>query len=204
METELWDHYQASAPGRVVVVGPDIWNGSTGSLQGFRNITGVTFPLLLSAGTVTGGNVNLLYGDRDNYIVIDPQGIIRFNARQQGYVYGAALDVPRIRGIVDSLLASTVGVPAGAPARALVLSVGPSPFATTTGIALAHAGRDGDAIAVEVFDAAGRRVATLASARASGDASRWTWDARLAAAGLYLVRARVGGDVVTRRLVKVR
>lgn len=205
METEIWDYFEAQAPGKVVVAGPDIWNGSTAALQGFRNITGATFPLLLQAGTPTGGNVNLLYGDRDNYIVIDQQGIIRFNARQQGYVYGAALDIPRIRGLVDSLLlAATVGVPPGAAARGLELSAGPNPFAGTTVVSLAHAGRGGEPIVVEVFDASGRRVATLASGRAAGDASRWAWDASREAAGLYLVRARVGSEVATRRLVKVR
>ena len=124
MQTDLWEYYEAQAPGQVAVVGADIFSGTPAQLQTFRNITGATYPLLLNASVAAGGNMYVTYGDRDNYVVIDRDRVVRFSARAQGYNYGAALDVPRIRALVDSLLASPTGVGDG---PASVSRVTPNP-----------------------------------------------------------------------------
>lgn len=207
METELWDWYQAQAPGKVQVVGADVLNGLPASLQNFKNICGISFPMLLRAGMEPGSNMLLNYGGRHNYIVIDQQGIIRFNAQQQGYPYGTALDVPRIRQIVDSLLVNAVGVPAGgAPAR---LTAGPSPFRDRVRVSFAHPGLAGAALRIEVFDLRGRRVARLRDGLVAGDRTEAEWDGRggdgaPAPSGIYLVRARAGALERTCRVARLR
>ena len=59
-------------------------------------------------------------------------------------------------------------------------------------------------VALEVFDALGRRVAVLAE----GDLDAGRYEATLAANGLaggvYVVRLRAGDDLATRTLVLVR
>ena len=65
------------------------------------------------------------------------------------------------------------------------------------------------AVEVSVFDAGGRRVRTLAAQVLPAGATSLQWDlddaaGHRVAAGLYLVRARVGGQIATRRLVVTR
>ena len=84
----------------------------------------------------------------------------------------------------------------------LGLSSGPNPFrdATTVRFSLAEAGD----VALDVYDALGRRVATLAEgARAAGDHTA-RWDAADVAPGLYVVRLRAGDAVATHRVTVVR
>ncbi len=66
----------------------------------------------------------------------------------------------------------------------------PNPFAsqTTFELALPEAG----AVTVEVYDTVGRRVATLVDGQRTAGSHRVTWDARGAASGVYVVRARTG------------
>lgn len=97
----------------------------------------------------------------------------------------------------------------GKPSRALALALAtprPSPFARTTSVewVLPHAGD----VRLDVFDAAGRVVASLARGRWSAGRHAVTWDGRDAAGretapGLYFVQLRHGGAQRVRRVVRV-
>lgn len=206
MQTDLWQYYQAQAPGQVAVVGADIWDGTPAQLQTFRNITGASYPLLLNAAGTTGGDMFLLYGDRDNYVVIDRERVVRFSARSQGYNYGAALDVPRLRALVDSLLASPTGVGDG---PATETRVTPNPGRGPFDLTFAPGARDAAALAtVRVLDLEGRCVATVYQGMTSGTLHA-TWDGRATGGtrcppGLYLVRAEIAGRSIVRRIVLLR
>jgi hypothetical protein len=99
-----------------------------------------------------------------------------------------------------------VGVPelgafAAAP-RVLV-----NPFRAETGLAFTLAGPA--AVQLEIFDCAGRRVATPMAARLAGGEQRLAWDGRDAAgralpAGLYLYRLAAGEAVHSGKLMKLR
>jgi len=208
VEADLWQHYNTIAPGKVMVVGADIWNGTTAQLQNFRNITGATFPLLLNAATATGGNVFNMYGDRDNYVIIDGGGIVRYSARTQGYDYGDALDVPRMTALIDSLLLHSVGVGDRAPVSGLALSAAPNPGRVIT-LQLSGADLDGRHATIDVVDLTGRRIAALYDGTVSDGVVERRWDGRdvnhaEAAPGVYWIRARVGDRVITRRIALVR
>jgi hypothetical protein len=193
------------------VVGADIWNGTPSGLAGFQTSTGITFPLLLNAGTATGGDLATAYFDRDNYVIIDQNGIERFSARQQGYSYGAALDVPRMKALIDSLLTHPTGVgDPDPPAPAAPILITPNPFHdhVRIGVALSAMPR-GAEIEMTVLDLSGRRVATLDTQAAALGVVSVTWDGRDSngqpmPSGVYLVRARAGTTQITRRVVLLR
>ncbi len=81
---------------------------------------------------------------------------------------------------------------------------GPNPFAGSTRIALALPGSE--EVDVAVFDAAGRRVRTLASGRVDAGVTELAWDGRDdrgddLGSGIYFVRLDARGQAFTRRVV---
>uniref|UniRef100_A0A832MLJ8 Glycoamylase-like domain-containing protein n=1 Tax=Eiseniibacteriota bacterium TaxID=2212470 RepID=A0A832MLJ8_UNCEI len=108
--------------------------------------------------------------------------------------------------VADS--SSTVDAPAGAPApAALALAAGPNPSSGPVTFALALPGAE--AVAVEVFDLAGRRVAVPWRGALGAGRHAIRWDGRcergaLLPPGVYLARARTASDAVTARIVRVR
>jgi hypothetical protein len=91
--------------------------------------------------------------------------------------------------------------PEAAPTLALTLA-GANPVSVLAQVRLdapeATAGR------VEVLDVMGRRVATLLDGAVPAGRHALRWDARAAAAGVYVVRAALGGEVRTVRVMVVR
>lgn len=207
-QTQVVQHYQSTAPDDVQVVGADMWNGSNPAVAVFRGQVGATFPLLLQAGTLAAGHLNG-WGPWDNYVIASADGIVRFNAAAQGYAHGSRLDVPRMRALIDSLLAGTVGVGDPFPAAPrLALSASPNPFAGGTWLELAGGSLDGARAIVTVHDVAGRRVATLFDGVLGAGRPIFGWDGRnsagsTAAAGVYLVRVLVGEQVLSARIVRL-
>jgi hypothetical protein len=192
----------------VLVVGVDIWNGTPANLQSFKNITGATYPLMLNGAHPTGGNVFALYGDRDNYVILDQNHVVRFSAQAQGYVYHAALDVPRMRALIDSLLFDPTGV--GDPTAAIpALAIAPNPSSGQVALTLPIGDAAGRRARIDIHDLSGRRVDTVFDGVApSGSLSaKWegrTHDGRKLPTGVYLVRVTVGTQTWTRRLVLTR
>jgi len=207
-QTQIVQHYATTAPADVQVVGADMWNGTNGQVVTFRNQTGATFPLLLQAGTVAAGNLNG-WGPWDNYVIASKDGIVRFNAAAQGYAHGSRLDVPRMRALIDSLLASTVGVgDPGTVVPRLALVAAPNPFRAGTRIELASGAGAGTRTTVTVHDVAGRRVVTLFEGVLVAGGSVFTWDGRDAAGspvapGVYHVRARTSVGDARARVVRL-
>ena len=88
------------------------------------------------------------------------------------------------------------------PTRFALLGTGPNPSrgAVEASFQLVHAAE----ITVEVFDAQGRRVATLASGSWPAGVHRATWAGARPASGIYLVRYRHPGGEDLRRIAVVR
>lgn len=205
-QDSIVEHYQGNAD--VVVLGPDVWNGTPPQLAQFRINTGATYPLLLKAGEGAGNeNLNVPYAEQDNYVIVDQQGIIRYHALDL-WPHGNRLHPGELRGIVDGLLMQATGV--GDPsARGFALAAAPNPFSRTTAIELSHPAVGGTHGRVAVHDVAGRRVATLFDGPLPAGRVRVDWDGRLASgalapAGVYTVTAEVGGVRVARRIARVR
>jgi peroxiredoxin len=206
VEAEVWQHYQAAAPGQVQVLGPDLWNGSQAQLEGFRFNTGVTFPLLLNSGAGVGDeNLYTPYGQFDNFVVVNKQGIIRYHAYDR-WPHGNRYHLDEIRGCVDSLVTMGMLDVDGGPGSRLALSATPNPFRGSTTIELSNPGGEVRDARVSVHDLAGRRIATLWSGRLGPGTTRMTWGGRgreagAVAPGVYLITADVGGTRLGRRVV---
>lgn len=179
-------------------------NGSSSGLTTFRDIVGATFPLLLNAGTASGGNISTLYGGRDDYVVISKQGIVRYHASLI-WPYGGRYRRDEIRGAVDSLVSPTVSV--GPAATELALTAGPNPFRAGAAITLSLP-RPVTHARLAVYDVTGREVALLHEGSLAAGTTPFDWDGRDAgghacAAGVFLVSATLDGRRLERRLVRL-
>ncbi|MEM1042209.1 MAG: choice-of-anchor D domain-containing protein [Bacteroidota bacterium] len=91
---------------------------------------------------------------------------------------------------------------AGLPATFALRSTYPNPFAGRTSVAFDLAAAAD--VSLDVYDATGRRVATLVRGPMPAGAHEATWEARGAASGLYVVTLRAGDFLATRTMVLVR
>ena len=206
MQQDIAQHYATTKPGEVQLLGVDLWNGTAAQLNAFRTSTGATYPLLLNGASFTGGNVETLYGTYDNYVVLNKQRVVRYHAAL-GWPHGNRYHLNEIRACVDSLVSSTVDVPPSA-APPLSLSASPNPARGSCRLSVMLAEAVSEA-SVQVLDIAGRVVATPWRGALGAGPHEWRWDARddrgaPLAAGIYLVRARLGRDVRTLRLAVTR
>src|SRR5262245_45068035 len=102
-------------------------NGNT--LRAFNIFAGgLTFPLLRDCADGSAlADTNLLksYVQRDNYVVINKQGVIRYHAAD-AWDYGNRLHVNEILGCVDTLVTITTDA-GGGRANAWGLTASPNP-----------------------------------------------------------------------------
>ena len=206
MEQDIAQYYAGAKPGQVQVLGVDLWNGTAAQLGNFKAVTGASYPLLMNGASATGGNVELLYGTYDNFVVLNKQRVVRYHAALS-WPHGNRYHLNEIRACVDSLVTNNVDVPPTHTAG-VSLAAFPNPSRNGTRIALSLPAPVADA-EVAVLDPAGRRCATLHRGPLPAGSRAWTWDARGAdgapvAPGLYLVCARQGAQATVRRLAVVR
>jgi hypothetical protein len=206
VELDIWEHYHALKPTEFAMIGVDNFNGTDAQLATFQSSTGATYTLLKNGSVATGGNFFSLYGDRDNYVVVNKRGIVRYNADPK-YFYGSRYHLGELTGCIDSLVSQPVAVDPSAP-KSLALSSGPNPFSTGTTVELAMPNPDA-AVRVTVHDISGRLIATLWDGPLATGVARMAWDGRAsggatAPPGIYVVRARVGTTRLVERIVRVR
>jgi hypothetical protein len=208
VEADLWQYYRGRSPGQIEVLAPDLFDGTAAQLTQFKNETGATFPLLLN-GAAGAGNENLftVYGDRDNYAVVSKQGIVRYNAFNF-WPYGARYHLDELRGCIDSLLTVTTDVDGGNAPHAFGLAARPNPARGAIVLELANPSEQALTARVEIYDLAGRPVAAVYDGLVPHGRTPMTWTGRGAggqpvAPGVYLVRARIGGAELTRRVLRL-
>lgn len=208
VESEIWQYYKNLYPnGQVKVIGADNFSGTPGQLQSFKDQTGVTYPLLLNAGSAAGTNMFVVYGDRDNFVIVDPNGIVRYHA-QDLWAYGNRYHRDELRAVVNTWVSQVVGVDPISPQMPVRLDVSPNPFASATTFAFAHPGTASLDADVAVHDLQGRKIATVWHGVAGPGWTSGEWDGRTdrgdrAPAGVYLMRARIGATTVVRRIVRM-
>src|SRR5262245_52058817 len=164
--------------------------------------------MLQGASGAGAENLLVTYGDRDNYCVINKQGIVRYHAYDL-WPYGNRYHLDQLRGCIDSLVTAPASVEPGRPSGGLALGVTPNPARGSVTIALSHElARSVDAH-VEVLDLAGRRVADGWRGLAAPGEAAIPWasgagagEGRLAP-GVYVVRAEIDGRAITRRVVLI-
>lgn len=130
---------------------------------------------------------------------------------------GAVLSLRSFDGVAERALETTAPVAfaggtettvtakggvAAASASALRVSAFPNPASSAATVRFETLAEG--AVAVEVFDVLGRRVATLAEGTMPAGTHAATWDASAAGAGVYVVRVVAAGEQATVRLSVVR
>ena len=185
----------------------DVRNGTESQLRSFKSGTSSTYPFLLSAATSTGGNMSVLYGTKDSHIIINKQGIVRYNTMLR-YSFGSRYRLTEIQTVIDSLVTNTTGIDDLPLPRGLSLSASPNPFRGSAAIELAIPQTAHNAT-VTVHDISGRRVASLWDGPTPAGTLRLEWDGRAFGgqtmrAGIYVVHARVGDLMLSRRLVRIQ
>jgi flagellar hook capping protein FlgD len=208
VEQDIWQYYQSHDPGQVQVLGPDVLDGSPSQLQTFKDGTGATYPLLLKCASPPDTNFAALYGPRDNYVVVNKQGIVSYHAALR-WPYGNGYHLDEIRGCVDSLVSSPVDVAEPGDGRGFRLTAAPNPLRGSARIELTCPPAGAARARITVFDLAGREVARLWDGAVSGGVTQVMWEGRSAdgasaAAGLYVIRAEVGPVRLVRRVVLLR
>ena len=212
VESQIWATVQGSYPEQVQVLGPDVMSSGTdgNTLRQFDVITGLTFPLLRDCADGSSlADTNLLkpYFQRENYVVINKQGIIRYHANDY-YTYGNRYHPDEILATVDSLV--THGLDAGGTrASGWSLQASPNPAHGLVTFVLANPTSTPAPVKVSVWDLSGRRVAELPERVAESGFTRVFWDGRGARgeplpAGLYMVQADVRGQKLVRRVAITR
>jgi len=207
VEANIWQHYQQTHPGQVQVIGADIFNGTEAQVRSFRTSTGSTFPLLLNAGSSTGGNMSVLYGLRESHTIINKQGIVRYNSMNR-YNYPNRYFINEIQTVIDSLVSNSAGIDDLRLPPGFSLNASPNPFRSRAAIELAVPSTAHSAT-VTVHDVSGRRVASLWDGPSNAGVTRLEWDGRAFGGqsmrpGIYVIRARIGDFVMSRRLVRVQ
>lgn len=187
-----------------------MFNGTNAQLSEFGTFTHATYPLCLNASF---GNGNedwyIPYVDRDNWVVINKQGIIRYHAADR-WPYGSRYHLNEIRGAIDSLVTNPlVNVNDDLTRLGYALKAGPSPFRSSLAIEFTNPASTELDAHVTVHDVAGRRVATLWGGPSPRGRTRVSWDGRTAngspsGPGLYFIRSEVGGVRLSRRVVALQ
>ncbi|MEQ1834456.1 MAG: T9SS type A sorting domain-containing protein [Candidatus Eisenbacteria bacterium] len=162
MEQDVWQLYHASHPDQFILLGPDVLtSGPNGvTLQQFRiNAGGLTFPLLrdcADGSTLSDSNLVKPYNQRDNYVVIDADGIIRYHA-DDFWDYGGRLHLNELYTAIQGALDDVLAVPTSPGAR-FALSVSPNPATRRVTFAFSAAPTSAH---VRVLDLSGREVAAF-------------------------------------------
>ncbi len=208
VEVNVWQYYENAWPGQVQVVGADVGDGTIAQLNVFRTTTGVTYPLLRNCQGAPTSPENFIrfYGERDHFVVINQQGIVRYNSALV-WPFGQGYKLNEIRGCVDSLINHSLAVEDELPTQ-LSMAASPNPARASLSIQL-ESPRDLDASRISLLDLAGRHVATIWDGPVRAGRRELLWDMHhdngtRVAPGVYMVRAQVGRQSFTRRIVVVQ
>lgn len=99
----IWRDYQGTE--RVQALALDFWNGSAGSVQGFIDATGFTFPVLRNAGYLQTNAPPVGYQIAyDNYVVVDAEGVVRYTSVAETFTSLGRFNDARLRAEIDRLL----------------------------------------------------------------------------------------------------
>jgi len=153
----------------------------------YRALRGITDPLAYSPSAPHANRPHEIFAE--DFRALFGDGLATYSGTIENSTLSYPSQIPRLRGFLLELAGPPVVVPLSArpnPARGAVEFVQAS----------------GAAVALDVFDAQGRRIATLAPSR-SGGSVRWSWDGRGGSGrssrpGVFYARPRDGSGTLVR------
>lgn len=171
-----------------VAVGLDTWNASSSeeTVSGFREETGLTFPLALSAGSVEGA-YSTTY---DRLAVVDQEGVLR----HKGTV-AAINDIENTSDVISGLLNET-----GVPGQAVTKDIQVFPNPAYGNVHFFSDRQTGGPFSIQIYDGAGNQVYNQPRGkRETGDAI--VVDLHGLNGGLYLYRYQDGAGTETGKFI---
>lgn len=99
LEQDIWQNVRSKP--NVQMMGLDLWNGSISELTLYKNITGITFPLLRQAA-LNRATANYAGAGLSDLVVLDQEGIVRLVINGEGIT-----DYPRVMAMIASLESKT-------------------------------------------------------------------------------------------------
>lgn len=184
VESSIYQHFKDQEG--FVAIGLDTWDSSSGesSVTGFKNSTGITFPLAIKAGKVAAA-----YGTTyDRFMVIDRDGVLAHKG-----IIGASNDLNNTIAAIDqSLMAAGIS---GLTAAEAGVRVYPIPARNEV-----HFDSEEPIRQVSIYDAAGKLVLSESESSGSGGATR-TYSVSTLKTGLYFYQLQRADGVVRGKLL---
>ena len=172
----------------------ETWNGSLSQAQAYVNATGITYPLLIQAGSEL-DNYGITY---DNYLVIDHQGILRYSSADNGGL-GQRYRVNEITDIIKELLTRTGLNSDEIPVDFNLSQNFPNPFNAST--IIEYTLPTGGQVSLIVYDLLGRQVETLVDEIQSPTEYRIEWSPGNLSSGMYVYTLKFENITITRKMV---
>ncbi|MFV1883134.1 MAG: T9SS type A sorting domain-containing protein [Balneola sp.] len=195
-ETEI--HQKFKNDTNFVALGLDTWNESVSSNNNFKNVTGITYPLLLNARQTLvdyyGGT-----GFYDRSVVIGADGIMKY----KGTTFVDS-DYEEVVEVLENELALliTSSETENLPSSFKLNQNYPNPFNPSTTISYQlDSPRE---VSLEIFNALGQRVTTLVDGFQPSGEQTVTWNATSVPSGVYLYRLSAGNTVLTKRMILIK
>ncbi len=181
-----------------IALGIDTWNTSAASVTNFKNVTGITYNLLLNGGQSL---VNY-YGNSSSYdrsVVISSDGKIAYKGT--GFVNSDYEDVNEV--IEDELSVITSNEPnTEIPSEVTLNQNYPNPFNPSTSIS--YSIPEAAEVAVTVYNMLGVKVASINEGFQTSGSHEVLFDASNLSSGIYIYRLTAGNTSLIKRMTLVK
>lgn len=196
-ESQIFQQYKDND--NFVAFGLDTWNQNASSNNSFRNVTGITYPLLLNARDI----LSAYYGNTSSYdrsVVVGPGTILRY--RGQFFVN---TDVNEVRAVIDAqleTLQTSSEFDDDTPTELSLDQNYPNPFNPETTITFSL--EETTEVELTVFNIIGQPIATLADGLFLSGAHSVRWDASPFPSGVYLYQLTTSQQTLSKRMLLLK
>ncbi|HAW78630.1 MAG TPA: hypothetical protein DF712_10570 [Balneola sp.] len=195
-ETDIYQNFKDED--NFVALGLDTWNTSAGEVNTFKNITGITYPLLLNARQTLVD----YYGNSSAYdrsVVIDINGNVAYKG--SSFVNNDYEDVNE--SIQDELaLATSNEHKAELPNSILLKQNFPNPFNPTTTIS--YTLPEATNVSLNIYNMLGIHIISLQNGFKPAGEHSITFDASSMSSGLYIYKLSAGATTLTKRMTLIK
>ncbi len=182
-----------------VALGLDTWNTSASSVNNFKSITGISYPLLLN----TQQSLVDYYGNSSAYdrsVVVAKDGKIAYKGT--GFVN---TDVEQVKNSITAELNVTTSNESPGldlPGSHKLDQNYPNPFNPSTTIRFSLSQPTN--VQLKVYDILGAEIATLVNTRLGQGEQNVTWDASNQSSGIYFYRLITDEGVFTKKMMLIK
>lgn len=196
-ESDVYQSYKDNP--NFLAFGIDTWNMNASSNNSFRNVTGITYPLLLNGRNT----LNAYYGNTSSYdrsVVIGLDNILLYRGSVQ-----VDNDVADVKSAIDSeleKLETSDELDSSIPDQVVLHQNYPNPFNPSTNIQFEL--DQTSEIELAIYDVIGNKLSTIASGSYAAGSHSVSWNASNFPSGVYLYRLQTATQSFTQRMLLVK